>query len=210
MTSILDVLTNPDQFFEKRMGKDIDLRIPAAIILVVGLVGAASAFIMLQKVIAGLPEEAASFASIGGIVGAFSAIVVAFIQWLLYAGIFYLISSAFSGEGPFKRVLEFVAYGFIPTIVGSLISLVAMIQAFPAIEFSIDNPELLQEMILSNPLIQASSIIGIIFTIWSANIWIFALLHARNLSSKHALLTVGIPIGLFIAYSVYNLIGTLT
>jgi len=115
MASMLEVLTNPDQFFGKKMGEDIDLKIPAAIILVVGLIGAANAIIMLQKVMPGLPDEAASFARIGGIVGAFSGLAGAFIMWLLYAGIFYLISSAFYGEGPFKRVLEFVAYGFIPT-----------------------------------------------------------------------------------------------
>jgi hypothetical protein len=207
---MLEVLTNPDQFFGKKNNEEIDLKTPIAIVFVVGLFGAASAVIMLQKVMAGLPDEAASFAWIGGIVGAFSGIVVAFIQWLVYAGIFYLISSAFNGDGPFKRVLEFVAYGFIPTVVGSLISLAAMIQALPAIEFSMDNPELLQEMILSDPLIQASMIIGIILTLWSANIWIFALLHARNLTTRNAVITVGIPIGLFIAYSVYNLIGALT
>lgn len=207
---MLEVLTNPDQFFGKKNTEEIDLKTPLAIILVVGLFGAASAVIMVQKVMAGLPDEAASFAWIGGIVGGFSAIIVAFIQWLVYAGVFYLISSVFNGDGPFKRVLEFVAYGFIPTAIGSIISMVAMIQALPAIEFSMDNPELLQEMILSNPLIQASMIIGIILTLWSANIWIFALLHARNLTTRNAVITVGIPIGLFIAYSVYNLIGALT
>jgi len=202
MTSMLEVLTNPDRFFGKKIGENIDLKIPAAIILVVGLIGAANAIIMLQKVMAGLPDEAASFAQIGGIVGAFSGLVGAFIMWLLYAGIFYLISSAFYGEGPFKRVLEFVAYGFIPTA--------ATIQALPAIEFSLENPELLQETILSNPFMQAATIMGIVLTVWSANIWIFALLHARNLSTRNAVLTVGIPIGLSIVLSVYHLIGVLT
>jgi len=210
MASMLEVLTNPDQFFGKKINEDIDLKIPAAIVLVVGLIGAANAIIMFQKVMAGLPDDAASFAQIGGIVGAFSGLVGAFIMWLLYAGIFYLISSAFYGEGPFKRVLEFVAYGFIPTAAGSLISLIATIQALPAIEFSLKNPELLQETILSNPFMQAATIMGIVLTVWSANIWIFALLHARNLSTRNAVLTVGIPIGLSIVLSVYHLIGVLT
>jgi len=51
---------------------------------------------------------------------------------------------------------------------------------------------------------------GIVLTVWSANIWIFALLHARNLSTRNAVLTVGIPIGLSIVFSVYHLIGVLT
>ena len=207
---MLEVLTDPDQFFGKKITEEISLKIPIAIIAVGGLLAAASTVIILQKVMAGLPEEAASFAWIGGIVGAFSVIVFAFIEWLLYASIFYLISSAFSGDGPFKRVLEFVAYGFIPTALSSLISMVAVIQVLPTIEFSMDNADLLQETIFSNPLIQASTIIGIFLTLWSANIWIFALMHARNLTTRNAVLAVGIPIGLFIVYSVYNLIGALT
>ena len=118
MSSMLEVLTDPDQFFGKKITEEISLKIPIAIIAVGGLLAAANTVIILQKVMTGLPEEAASFAWIGGIVGAFSVIVVAFIEWLLYAGIFYLISSAFSGDGPFKRVLEFVAYGFIPLVIG--------------------------------------------------------------------------------------------
>ncbi len=210
MSSMLEVLTDPDQFFGKKITEEISLKIPIAIIAVGGLLAAANTVIILQKVMTGLPEEAASFAWIGGIVGAFSVIVFAFIEWLLYASIFYLISSAFSGDGPFKRVLEFVAYGFIPTALSSLISMVAVIQVLPTIEFSMDNADLLQETIFSNPLIQASTIIGIFLTLWSANIWIFALMHARNLTTRNAVLAVGIPIGLFIVYSVYNLIGALT
>ena len=77
----------------------------------------------------------------------------------------------------------------------------------PTIEISLNNPELIEQSILSNPMIQASTIIGIIFTLWSANIWIFGLMHSRNLSTKNAILTVGIPIGLYIISALYNLFG---
>ncbi|MBN2487740.1 MAG: YIP1 family protein [Methanosarcinaceae archaeon] len=210
---MLEVLTDPDQFFGKKITDEISLKIPIAIIAVAGLVGAVNASIISQKLNLGgipdVPEQMALFISIAGGISAFIGV---FFMWVIYSGIFHLISSAFNGEGSFKRVLEFVAYGFIPTIAGSLISLAAAM-TLPVFEFSVDNPELLQENIqqalLSNSAMQASNIIGIFLLLWSANIWIFALLHARSLTTRNALITVGIPIGLMVLFTVYNLAGVL-
>ncbi|HDN68799.1 MAG TPA: hypothetical protein ENG23_04390, partial [Methanomicrobia archaeon] len=40
--------------------------------------------------------------------------------------------------------------------------------------------------------------VGILFMLWSANIWIFGLKHARNLSTRDAVLTVAIPVAIYI------------
>jgi hypothetical protein len=83
----------------------------------------------------------------------------------------------------------------------------------PAIQFSfsieslIENPELMQQTIANNPLMQASSVIGILFTLWSAIIWIFGIKHARNIPIRDAMITVGVPVGVCILYSTYTLAG---
>jgi hypothetical protein len=210
---MLEVLTDPDQFFGKKITGEISFKIPIAIIAVAGLVSAVNASVISQKLNLGgipdVPEQMALFISIAGGISAFIGVLF---MWVIYSGIFHLISSAFNAEGSFKRVLEFVAYGFIPTIAGSLISLAATM-TLPVFEFSVDNPELLQENIqqalLSNSAMQASNIIGIFLLLWSANIWIFALLHARSLTTRNAVITVGIPIGLMVLFTVYNLAGVL-
>jgi hypothetical protein len=48
--------------------------------------------------------------------------------------------------------------------------------------------------------------LGIIFTLWSANIWIFGLQYARNLSLKNAAITVGVPIGLSVLYTILTML----
>ena len=204
---MLEVLTNPNSFFEKKMSEDISFKMPILIIFVIGIIGAVNAISMTQKIMAQLPSDAAQFASFGAIFGAIGALIGVFFMWVIYAVVFYAISLVFKGEGELKRVIEFVGYGFIPSIASGIIGLVLMKMALPTIEFSMDNPELMQESMMSNPMIRASSIIGIIFTLWSANIWIFGLMHSRNLSTKNAVITVGIPIGLSIIFTLYNLFG---
>ena len=56
-----------------------------------------------------------------------------FIFWLIVAGVFYLISFLFKGQGSFNRVLEVVGYGYLPQIAGSLITIVAAIVYIPKI-----------------------------------------------------------------------------
>ncbi len=197
-----NVLINPDRFFAELSAKDTKLITPSVIVLVIAIVAAISAVMMMGVVTSSLPEEAAAFAGIGAAVGAILALVMQFIMWLVYTGIFYVISMFFSGEGSFKRCLEFIGYGFIPSIIAAIIGLVVMMTVLPTIEFSVENPELFQQTFMSNSLMQASSILGIFLTLWSANIWIFAIKHARNLSTRNALFTVGVPVGLYMIYGI--------
>lgn len=202
---MLEVLTNPGEFFENKMKQEVDFKPPIMIVGVMAIISAISAYIITTTIIGSLPSDAATFVQIGAIIGAIIAMIVVFIMWIIYGGIFYLISTVFGGQGNFKRVLEFVAYGFIPSILGSVISLVLTSKAYSSIDFSITDPEILQKAMLSDPYIMASSAIGILLTLWSANIWVFAMMHSRNLTVKNALITVGIPMGLYVIYMVYTL-----
>lgn len=193
-----NVLTNPDRFFAELSGRDAGLKTPFAIVLVAAIISAASAAMAASAAISALPEEAAAFASIGAVIGAIYGLLLQFMIWLLSAGVFYFISIFFGGEGSFKRCLEFTGYGFIPIIVFLVIGLAITMTMLPTIELSFENPELLQQTYMQNPFLKAYSIIGILFMLWSANICIFAVKHARNISTKNALITVGVPVGLYL------------
>ncbi|MFQ6071807.1 MAG: YIP1 family protein [Methanosarcinales archaeon] len=206
---MIEVLINPNKFFKEKISKEIKLIPPAIIVLVAGIIGAISSAMLMPKIMGALPKEAAPFTAFAVVFGAFGALVMVFLMWLIYAGVFYVISLAFHGEGYFKRVFEFVGYGFIPTIVSSVIGLIAMIYVLPTMEFSFEDPQMIQqsmEAMMNNPVMQASSIIGILLTLWSANIWIFGIMHARNLSIRNAVITVGIPIGIYLIYIIYKLL----
>jgi hypothetical protein len=202
---MLDVLTNPNKFFEARMKGEESLRIPVFIVLISGIIGGISAFLqnsMTVKMMSDVPPEAQSIVSIMPTASAFVAVVFSFIIWVIVATIFFGISSIFKGEGKFNRTLEFVGYGYIPKIIGGIISAVLLYNFISTAQIpAITNPMAL----MKSPMMLLLFIIGILFMLWSANIWVFGLKHARNLSTKNALITVAIPVALYYIIMIYFL-----
>ena len=125
------------------------------------------------------------------------------------AVVFTIISLAFKGTGSFKRTLEFVAYGAVPQIFGGIISLAIFFSYFSSLSLEpVSDPALLAEQItglMKAPVLQVASLAGILFMLWSASIWIFGMKEARHLSTRDAAITVGVPVGLYILYSLYTL-----
>jgi hypothetical protein len=212
---LLEVLTNPNAFFAAKLQDAMSLRVPALLVLISGLISGIAAYMitgitleMLQGV---LPPEAQSIAAtVGGVSAFLGAVVFSLLLWVIYAAVFFGISALFKGEGEFKRTLEFVGYGYIPIIIGGIISAILMYNFVATAQLPhVTDPaalaEVITQWITSSPTVLLSSIIGILFMIWAANIWIFGLKHARNLSTKHAAITVGIPVAAYILYSVWQL-----
>jgi hypothetical protein len=201
---MIDILIDPDRFFREKSKKKVSLKMPFLIVLIMAIIATASGILMLTEMMGALPKEAAPFISIGAIIGAIGGLIGVFAMWVIYAGIFHTISIAFKGEGQFRKVFEFVGYGFIPSIISSIIGLVAMVYALPAINFSLE-PELMTQALLDNQYLQMSRIINILFLLWSANIWVFGVKYARNISTRDAAITVIIPVGIYLLYILYTM-----
>ena len=212
---MLDVLIKPIKFFEARMKEAESLKVPLLIVLISGMISGIVAFLMariaLEMLSETLPPEALGLAStIGGISAFVGAVVVSLVIWVVFAAVFFGISWLLKGEGTFKRTLEFVGYGYIPMIIGGIISAVLIYNfistaQIPQVTDPAQIAEIVTQWIMKSPMLQLSSIIGTLFMLWSANIWVFGLRHARNLSTKNALITVGIPVALYVLYSVWRL-----
>lgn len=215
---ILDLLILPDSFFSQKILEPVNLKTPALIVLVGAIISAImgyqvsvlSARMFSQTDMAGM----GSFISIFGAVGAFLAFLI--IWWLIFSGVLYLVSMLFSGKGIFKRTLEFVGYGLVPMVAGSVISLALSFYYLPMVSVpvirSIQDPTAIQAattQLMSDPAMmeftRVSTIISLIFLIWTANIWIFGMKHARELRLKHAVLTVAIPVLIYISYMIYTI-----
>ena len=215
---ILDLLILPDSFFSQKVHEPVNLKIPALIALLGAIISAIlgyqmsvlSARMFSQSDMAGME----SFISIFGAVGAFLAFLI--IWWLVFSGILYLVSMLFSGKGTFKRTLEFIGYGLVPVVAGSIISLALSFYYLPMVSVpvirSIQDPAAIQAattQLMSDPAMmeytQVSTLISLIFLIWTANIWIFGLKYARELTLKHAVLTVAIPVLIYIIYMIYTI-----
>ncbi|WP_214021566.1 YIP1 family protein [Methanoculleus sp.] len=216
-TGFLRVLFNPGRFFEARMQDEPSLKVPALIALVVGLIGAVSAALTANLIVGILPAEAQAFgvlmvgfSVVGGVIGGF-------LGWIVYGFVFYLVSMVFKGQGDLKRTLEFTGYGFLPQVFGGIIGAVLSYQLLSGLTIpTATAPEEIQavtenltSVLVTDPLAQVAGLVSTLFLIWSANIWIFGMKYARNLSTRDAALTVGIPVGLFILYTLITLAGWL-
>jgi len=216
-TGFLQVLLNPARFFEARMQDEPSLKVPALIALVCGLIGAVSALMMADLTTTMLPAE---MEGLGGLMVAFSvavAFIGGFLAWIIYGFIFHLISMVFKGQGSLNRTLEFTGYGLIPQVFGGIIGAIfsyyllsgLTIPAMSSTEEIVAFSEYLATVLTTDPLAQVAGIVSILFLIWSANIWIFGMKYARNLSTRDAVLTVGIPVGIYVIYLIITLLGWL-
>jgi hypothetical protein len=206
---MLEVLTNPNSFFKRKINEDIEWKTPLLIMTVMTCITFISSYIIAITAVESALEGTGSFGSVGKIimmgVMIISAVIGTVFAWLLYSAVFYIISLLFNGEGDFKRLMEFIAYGFIPNIVGTIISLYFLNKVMSNIDFSATDPNLIKDVMMADPSMRISGIIGILFTLWSANIWLFGVMYARNISLKNSLIAVGIPIIASVLYSISTL-----
>ena len=214
---MIEVLTNPDKFFEDRMKEEERLKIPALIVLIIGITSGIAAFLMgriTAELLRGtLPPEAEGFISIMPISMAIFALIFSLIVWVVFAVVFFAISLALKGKGTFKRTLEFVGYGYIPMIIGGVISVTLMYYVvyyvFPTMSIPpVTDPAKVGEAlepVMKSQMMLLSSALGILFTLWSANIWVFGLKHARNLTTKNAVVTVAIPVAAQVLFAIYQM-----
>ncbi len=214
MQDIIDILIKPDAFFEKRSASEENLKIPFLFVAIAGVIGAIYGYevgSLTARMFAGAGAGMSQFISISSLAGAFIGVLL---FWLIGSAVFYLLSMAFKGNGTFNRTLEAIGYGFIPQIIGSVITLAAALYYLPMVNVpvikSLTDPALLQATItrlMNDPamleLTRISAVIGVIFILWSANIWIHGIKHARNLSLRDAAITILIPVIIYIIYTLF-------
>ncbi|NMA09731.1 Yip1 domain protein [Methanoculleus chikugoensis] len=216
-TGFLRVLLDPGRFFEARMQEKPSLKIPALIALVIGLIGAVSTVPMADITMAMLPADMQGLGVIMMVISAGVAFVGGLLAWVICGFVLYLVSMIFKGQGDLERTMEFTGYGLIPQIFGGIIGTYFSYQLLSGLNIPpMTNPEQMVEfsenlvtILTTDPLAQIAGLVSILFIIWSANIWIFGMKYARNLSTRDAVLTVGIPVGLYILSRLITLAGWL-
>lgn len=215
---MIEVLTNPNKFFETRIKGEEHLMLPVLIVLISGIIKGGTVAVLIVGISQQMfsPEiyrGVHSLAYASGRSGFIIMIISAFVGWLVVAAIFFGISWICEGKGDFMRTLEFVGYGFIPSIMGGLISAVLVYTFVSTVHLpQIVDPTMaevtfkqIEQIAKQSPIMRLSSIVVIIFTLWSGIIWAFGLKHARNLSTKTALIAVGIPVIVHVIYLIYQI-----
>jgi len=159
-----NVLTNPDRFFAELSGRKSNLLTPFVIVIVSAIIP------VIAKMIC--------YYSIAVPTMTIVELVAPPIMWFLFAGASYALSIFFRGVGSFKRVLEFTGYSFVPQILYVIFSAILL-----GIFLSPHTPR-------PQFMVYAIAIINLIIVLWSVAIWLFAVKHARNLSTQGALFAV--------------------
>jgi hypothetical protein len=216
----LDLLINPNRFFQQVLGEKEQLRYPGLIILLGAVVAAISGYSM-GSISAGMMESAMQgMGTIIVIAAVIAAFVGTFLVWIVWAGVFFLVSKIFKGTGSFKRCLEVVGYGYVPQIIGALVTVIAALEYLPKVvvphltSAALENPQMIQDAttaLMHDPAMveftQITAVISIVFLLWSANIWIFGIKQVRNIWLRDAAICVGLTVILFIIFQVYKLAG---
>ena len=208
---VLQLLTNPDSFFEGR-SREPSLVPPALIVLLVSVLGVVGSYPVLQATLSALPPEARSFATAIQVVGGIFGIVATFVVWVLYAAAFHVIGSvAFDASGEFRETFALVGWGFVPAIFGAAVSALAYFVVFSGVRFP-QNPQRIQAFVRelqTRPELLVAGLVGIVFLFWSAFLWTFAVRHAESLDIREAALTVAGPVALALLARLASVFGVI-
>lgn len=201
------LLTDPDGFFEER-DRSPSLRRPALVVLVVGLLGGASSEPVALIVDGSLPPGTEAFFFVGVVFDAAAALLVPFLAWLLFAGAFQFLSRFYGGDGTFRTTVALVGWGFLPQVLGALLTAGAVFLVVGGVE----PPNTMRQMgefsgrLYARSALRATQVAGIGLTLWSGVIWTAAVGRARDLDRREAALVVAVPVLVSVALAVNGLL----
>jgi hypothetical protein len=210
--SILELFTNPRGFFEALEAYPVSLRMPALIVLAVGLVAAIAAYQVSSVLMGAIAIQGAQgLGGVVGAIGAISALIFTMLFWVIWTAVFFVISMAFNGRGDFNRLLSYVGYGHLPQVIGGVISLLLSWSYLSTLRVpALTTPQAIQTWtttLMKDPTMRLASVVGLLFLLWSANLWIFGVRNGRKLSTRDAAITVGVPVLLYVLYIAYTLVA---
>ena len=206
----IDLLFNPDGFFAEEVELEKPMWRGALVVLVVAILSAINTYIMSSAssreiyrlmVEKGASVEAArGFAQFIQTVSVISAVIGAFIGWVLIAAILHGISALFGGEGKFTDTLKVTAYSFVPNIVVYPFTYyIATAEANIIANYGL-------KALAGSGVAIAGSIIGLAVLAWQFLLWRFGIKHARNLSGGDATIVAAIPAIVFALLSIAGLL----
>lgn len=206
---VLELLTNPDAFFAER-SEEPSLLGPAAVVLFVAAVGVVGSYPVIQATVSALPPEAGPFVTAVQVVGAIFGVVFTFVVWVLYAVAFHGIASVvFDGDGGFRDTLALSGWGFVPAVFASVVSAAVNVLVFSGVRFPDDPAQVGQFVreLQSRPEFLVAGVLGIVFLLWSAFIWTFAVRHAQGLGLRESALTVAGPVAVALLLRINGVFG---
>lgn len=203
------LLSDPDAFFRGRADEP-SFRGPAVVVLIVIGLGLAGSLPTLRATASALPEAAGPFVPLFYIFSVIGGVVGTLVIWLLYAGAFHVISAVgYGASGSFRDTVALTGWGFVPRIPEAAISAAISSYVFSGRTYPADPARLaaVMDQLRSDPLILLASVLGVVFLLWSAFLWTFAVRHGRDLTLRQAAVTVAIPVSIGVGINLLSMFG---
>lgn len=190
---VTKLFTNPDAFFAER-ADEARLRWPALVVVAAGATSAGTTFAVAPKVLESIPESIEAFAVVGFGIGSLYSFVSAVMIWIVYSGVFFLLSHHLGGDGEFRRLVRLTGWGFLPAVVSGIVGFVALMIALDSVSGGAASREQVLAAVQSHPAMRASELLGQLLFLWQGILWVFAVKWARDLSLRRAAITVAVPV----------------
>ena len=209
---IKDLILNPDKFFRELSTREPSLLPPFLIVLTLSVLSAIHAYYKFSVIANIFPPDMQELLSMFLVFTLLTSFLGGFIEWVLVAGIMHLISALFKGEGPFKRTLEFIGYGFFPNIIGVLLTIFISYYFLSGVELptltmeQLKNPEVAREIlnsILPKTMKYTMALIEIAVLLWNLVLWTYGIKYARNLDLNRAFIVALIPTVLYLIHKLW-------
>lgn len=212
MGTFRDLLINPRAFFDGMFTEEKpDLKIPVVIVLVIALLGGVTAMTVSSVTVQLMPAELSGMGTIMSAIGFIAAFIGAFLMWIIWAAVFHGISALRGGRGSFNNTLAVTGYGFVPQIISGIIGAAFTWWYFSGVTVPVvTDPLQIQAVVtelMAAPELMTVAVIGIVFLLWSANIWIFGMMEARRINVKDAAIAVLIPVAAYVIFSLWQFTG---
>lgn len=202
------ILTDPNTFLKRNAEKNNMVQ-SFVIVLMTGAILSSSNFLLFSKLSEATNQTTTLFLLIPQLVGMATSILVVLLIWFVNSVILYFFAKKmFDGAGDFRRTMQILAWGFVPTCISGIISILAVYQAL----IPIAPPETVNGMseiaaqVDNNPLVSLLKWTGLVFTLWQGLLWSIGLEHTMNLDRKKAILTVTPVLVVSIIWSLFELI----
>ncbi|WP_123537572.1 YIP1 family protein [Halosimplex salinum] len=200
------LVTDPRTFFDRRQD-DYSLVGPALVVSAHALLALLTTVVLLRSVgdvITGIEAEQIVYAAGSQRISAPRQIVLAlwgtgvlyFVLWVVVSLVTYLVSRYYDGTGSFRRVLAFVGWTLVPTLVPMLATSVVMIALFldaPTFESEAAVEQWARANVVGNPVRVALQALRPLFTLWMVYLWVLAAEYSRELTRRQALVCVALP-----------------
>lgn len=183
MLAILStLLTDPEQFFADR--GDLGLKGPLAVvvgIVVIGVLTSLVSTVLMSQMLSGrmvqTPRQSMLMGGFSFAMAAIGRIIGPFLWWLVFAGIFYLMTALLDGEGDFDQVLAVAGWGLVPRMLTIAFSFLLAIVGAVLVSSGMSPG-------IASMFGALSSFVGILTTLWSGYIWGHGLASVRNVSVR--------------------------